>query len=231
MNPDNPNFRTYTDIMLDLETFGTSNNAAIVQIGAVAFNADGENGSLFTNSPDLLLRGGQGFRMNVDLAESTSPGEFDAGAIKFWLGQSAEARASITAEPNFTLGVALEAFVAWVNTVSNGRHKVRLWSNGPTFDEVILRAAFTRYDLDLPISFRGSRCCRTMLENAEAFGGYNRREAARAAFSGGELVQHDGLSDSVFQARGVITQRLALRIGARSAANMAGTSSGPGEVS
>jgi uncharacterized protein YprB with RNaseH-like and TPR domain len=31
----------FTDIMLDLETLGTGNNAAIIQIGAVAFNADG----------------------------------------------------------------------------------------------------------------------------------------------------------------------------------------------
>ena len=230
MNPDNPNFRRYTDIMLDLETLGTSNNAAIVQIGAVAFNADGENASLFTNSPDLLRNFGQGFRMNVDLAQSKSPGVYDQGAINFWLGQSDEARASITA-PGVPLGEALRAFAGWVEHVSNGRHKVRLWSNGPTFDETILRAAFDRYGLELPVSFRGSRCCRTMMENAESFGGYNRREAARAAFSGGELVQHDGLADSVFQARGVITQRLALRIGARAAANMAGTSSGPGEVS
>jgi hypothetical protein len=68
-----------------------------------------------------------------------------------------------------------------------------------------------------------------MLENAEVFANYNRREAAQAAFGGGELVAHDALSDAVFQARGVITQRLALRIGA-GAAKMAGTSQGPGEI-
>ena len=223
----------FTDIMLDLETFGTSNDAAIVSIGAVGFNADGENGSLFTNSPDLLVSGGQGFRRNVNL-QDTPPdkrGVLDAGSVEFWLQQSDEARRMVVAGPRSPLGTALQDFAAWVTETGTGRHDVRLWSNGPTFDEIILRAAFERYNLDLPISFRGSRCCRTMLENAETFGGYNRREAARAAFSGGELVAHDALSDAVFQARGVITQRLALRIGARAAANMAGTSSGPGEVS
>jgi len=199
----------YTDIMLDLETLGTGNNAAIIQIGAVAFNADGENASLWTDSPGELLEDGQGFRVNVDLGISSKPGEFDAGAIKFWLGQSAEARASIMAEPSFTLGVALESFVAWVNTVSAGPHKVRLWSNGPTFDEVILRAAFTRYDLDLPISFRGSRCCRTMIEMAEQRG-WDRKAAAGG--SPDDIVKHDALHDAVFQARGVVSQRHYLRL-------------------
>ncbi|NKB42527.1 MAG: hypothetical protein GKR86_16085, partial [Ilumatobacter sp.] len=100
----------YTDIMLDLETFGTGNNAAIVSIGAVAFNADGDNASLWTNSPDILAANGQGFRANIDLRASTLPGEFDAGAIEFWLKQSPEAREALVAEPRVTLGVALEAF-------------------------------------------------------------------------------------------------------------------------
>lgn len=213
----------YTDIMLDLETFGTSNNAAIVSIGAVGFFADGDNGSLFTNSPDALVQGGQGFRANVNLGDSdpVQRGVMDPGAVEFWLKQSDEARQMLVAGPRVCLGVALADFAAWVAETGVGRHDVRLWSNGPTFDEVIIRSAFTRYGMDLPISFRGSRCCRTMLESAEVFANYNRREAARQAFDGGELVAHDALSDAVFQARGVITQRLALRIGARSA-NMAG---------
>lgn len=222
MNPD-----TYTDIMLDLETFGTSNNAAIVQIGAVAFNADGDNGSLFTNSPDLLRNFGQGFRMNIDLEQSKNPGVFDAGAINFWLKQGDEARASITAA-GVPLGEALRSFAAWVEAIGNGRHNVRLWSNGPTFDETILRAAYTRYGLELPISYRGSRCCRTMIELAELYG-YNRREAFKAAFQEEGMVNHDGLADAVMQARGVIAQRLAVRLG-NGTANLAGTSSGPGEI-
>lgn len=220
---------TFTDIMLDIETFGTGNNAAIVQIGAVAFNADGDNGSLFTNSPSLLRNVGQGFRMNIDLGQSKSPGSIDAGAVRFWLQQSDEARASIL-EPGVPLGEALRAFAGWIEQVGNGRHNVRLWSNGPTFDETIVRSAFERYGFDFPVSFRGSRCCRTMMDLAEQYG-YNRRQAAAEGREG--LVQHDGLSDAVFQARSVIMQRLAVRLGNGTAANSAGvaTSSGPGEVS
>lgn len=222
----------YTDIMLDLETFGTNNNAAIVSIGAVGFFADRENASLYTNSPDSLVQGGQGFRANVNLGD-TAPdmrGVMDPGAVEFWLKQSDEARAMLVAGPRMPLGTALQAFAKWVTETGTGRHDVRLWSNGPTFDEVIIRAAFERYGFDLPISFRGSRCCRTMLETAETIANYNRREAAQQ-FADGVLVAHDALSDAVFQARGVVTQRLAIRIGPRAAANMAGTSSGPGEVS
>lgn len=208
--------RHYTDIMLDLETLGTGNNAAIIQIGAVAFNADGENGSLWTNSPDLLASLGQGFRVNVNLAESRHPGIIDASTVEWWLQQSQEARDSITkTEGRLELGAALEAFVRWLYTVTPKVRALRVWSNGPTFDETILRAAFTRYGAPLPLSFRGSRCCRTMIELAELHG-WNRKEAASGAPQ--DTTKHDALSDAVFQARGVASQRHFLRV----SANMAG---------
>jgi exodeoxyribonuclease VIII len=208
--------RHYTDIMLDLETLGTGNNAAIIQIGAVAFNADGENGSLWTNSPDSLAELGQGFRVNVNLAESRHPGIIDASSVEWWLQQSQEARDSITkTEGRLELGAALEAFVRWLYTVTPKVRALRVWSNGPTFDETILRAAFTRYGAPLPLSFRGSRCCRTMIELAELHG-WNRKEAASGAPQ--DITKHDALSDAVFQARGVASQRHFLRV----SANMAG---------
>jgi exodeoxyribonuclease VIII len=201
--------------MLDLETLGTSNNAAIIQIGAVAFNADGENDSLWTNEPDMLLANGQGFRVNVNLAESRHPGVIDAAAVEWWLQQSQEARDSITkAKGRLELGAALEAFVRWLYTVTPQVRKLRMWSNGPTFDETILRAAFMRYGSHLPLSFRGSRCCRTMTEVAELHG-WNGKQAASDAPQ--DTTKHDALSDAVFQARGVTSQRHFLRLAANKA--------------
>jgi hypothetical protein len=197
----------FTDIMLDLETLGTGNNAAIIQIGAVAFNADGKNDPLWANSPDTLARLRQGFRVNVDLAESRHPGVIDASNVEWWLQQSPEARASITkAEGRLELGAALEAFVRWLCTIAGTNFRaLRMWSNGPTFDEVILRAAFTRYGMTMPLYFRGSRCCRTMVEMAELHG-WNREVVA--ALTCTDITKHDALSDAVFQARGVVSQRL-----------------------
>jgi len=215
----------FTDIMLDLETLGTGNNAAIIQIGAVAFNADGDNASLWTNSPDMLASLGQGFRANVDLASSRHPGVIDASTVEWWLQQSQEARDSITKpEGRLELGAALEAFVRWVYSITVKVRDLRMWSNGPTFDETILRAAFARYNAPLPISFRGSRCCRTMIELAEMYG-WNRKEATRLAPD--DIVKHDALGDAVFQARSVVSQRHFLRPAAKTAVP---TSSGLGEI-
>lgn len=202
----------YTDIMLDIETFGTGTNAAIVQIGAVAFNADGDNAELFTNSPEVLLGQGVGFRVNVDLAKSKHPGVIDPSTVEWWLKQSDAARASVTSltEMRYELGSALNEFSGWVQDVGHSMHDVRLWSNGPTFDETIIRAAFDRYGMTLPISFRGSRCCRTMNDLAMDMG-WDPRAALSEAAEG--IVKHDGLGDSVYQARALVSQRRFVRTG------------------
>lgn len=227
MDPNNPTFRerqAFTDIMLDIETFGTGNDAAIVSIGAVAFNADGENGSLFTNSPDLLAEGGQGFRVNIDLDKSAAEfrGNIDPATVEWWLSQGQEARTMLVNGTRLPLGRALNDFADWIKRVSGRPKALRLWSNGPTFDEVIVRSAFRRYSLVLPLSFRGSRCCRTMMDLAEQHG-WDRSELG--ALSEG-VVKHDALGDAVRQARVVASQRHFLRL----TANVAGTSSGPGEI-
>lgn len=197
------------DIMVDIETFATDNNAAIVSIGAVAFNAGGDNGELFTNSPDALLANGRGFRVNVDLGRSdpTKRGNVDPATVEWWLQQSDDARHLLISGERSVLDTALAMFANWLR--KQGTHyELKLWSNGPTFDETILRAAFLRYGMDFPISFRGSRCCRTMYDLATSFG-WNAKEAAAAAPD--DIVKHDALSDAVFQARGVVSQQHYLR--------------------
>lgn len=227
---------TYPDIMLDLETLGTSNDAAIIQIGAVAFNVNGDNAALWTNSPDALASMDQGIRININLERSESPGVLDAGSVMWWLQQSQEARDSITHPgpmQSQTLKAALQTLTNWMNRVMRGRGRdLRLWSNGPTFDEVIIRSAYKRNGLEMPISFRGSRCCRTMFALARDLG-WNPKEAAREAPN--DIVKHDGLGDAVFQARSLTSQLAYIRslgnidVGT-SPATIAKTSSGPGEV-
>lgn len=207
--------KKYTDIMLDIETLGTGTNAAIVQIGAVAFDVDQDhvsNSSLRVNSPGVLLELGQGFRMNVCLADSKHPGDIDPATVEWWLQQSDEARASITNSDNrLGLALVLAMFTEWVRDVGGGGpYDVRLWSNGPTFDEIIIRSAFTRYGKQFPISFRQSRCCRTMYELAQSMG-WDRKLAAAAVPD--DIVKHDGLGDSVFQARSLVSQRCFVRSG------------------
>ena len=67
-------------IMLDLETMGNGNRAAIIAIGAVAFNSSGVN---------------QRFYQQVRLDMSIDCGlEMDASTVLWWLQQSDAARSA-----------------------------------------------------------------------------------------------------------------------------------------
>jgi len=206
----------FTDIMLDIETFGVGTHAAIVQIGAVAFNADGDNPTL-NHTPESLEASGQGLRICVDLSRSRHPGVLNASTVEWWLKQSDEARSAVLGHQpegqrglamseRMPLGEALETLSLWIAQVSYGRNSVRLWSNGPTFDEMIVRQAYERYGLDFHkvVSFRQSRCCRTMFDLAVSMG-WRPKEAAEGRSE--DITKHDGLGDAVFQARSLVSQR------------------------
>lgn len=217
----------YTDIMLDLETFGVGNDAAIVSIGAVAFRADHAEPEALDQSPDVLLSMGKAFQAHVDLDAShmTKRGDLDPATVEWWLRQSEEARTALVgqagdydpAPARVKLGAALERFVAWLYKITPQVRSLRLWSNGPTFDETILRSAFRRYDSPLPLSFRGSRCCRTMLDIADGLGWIR-------SINDDGLTKHDAMHDAVWQARLVVSQRTYLRerLGLRTAMDQSG---------
>jgi len=213
--------------MLDIETFATGQNAAIVSIGAVAFFADdpgSSRGALFTNTPERLEIAGLGFHRRVDLVASRNAlrGVIDPATVEWWMGQSDEARASLFQNPRVTLGTALQEFTTWIEVNFDRPKRLRLWSNGPTFDERLVREAYDRYGFDFPLSFRGSRCCRTMIELAEQYG-WDRSQFKELS---ADILKHNALHDAVFQARGVTLQRGHIRQVATVA-----TSSGPGEIS
>ena len=193
------------DVMLDIETFGTGNNAAIASIGACFFDADAE-----AMTEDAF---GGTFHEFVNMGQ-TSPemlGDLHIGTVMWWMSQSDEARTRLLhgmGESDKTLGAVLNSFAIWLAAEATAQgvetHRLRLWSNGPTFDETIVRAAFDRYEMKLPLSFRGSRCCRTMRDLANDFG-WDWRE------QGKNNASHDALADALYQSRGVILQRMHIR--------------------
>ncbi len=214
----------HTDVMLDLETFATGQNAAIVSIGAVAFMADEDSrfNALFSNTPAGLEKAGLGFHRRINLARSNQHlrGVIDPATVEWWMGQSDEARAALVQEPRVQLGVALSEFSTWIEENFAKPKRIRLWSNGPTFDERLIREAFDRYNTAFPLSFRGSRCCRTMIELAEMFG-WDRDQFKELS---ADILKHNALHDAVFQARGVMLQRsyLRTRLGVRTAMDVGG---------
>ncbi len=163
-------------LMIDLETFGNGNDAAIISVGACTFDTHGT----------LIL---DTFYRVVDLEISTHPGDIDSSTVMWWLKQEDGARKALTdsgsTEP---LGTVLKQLSAWI-TSSKAE---TLWSNGPTFDEVIIRSAFRRYGLDFPLSFRASRCMRTIRSLPGAPRLYMKKGTA-----------HNALDDAVHQAKHV----------------------------
>jgi len=134
------------DIMLDLETMGNGNNAAIAAIGAVNF--DLTTGEI-----------GEGFYEVVDLESSVRHGGvMDVSTVLWWMQQSDTARAEFKREGKH-IQMALVSFQTYLASFTG---EVALWGNGAVFDNVILKSAYDRGGLILPWHFKNDRCYRTM---------------------------------------------------------------------
>ncbi len=129
------------NVMLDLETLGSSPGSVIVSIGAVRFSREGL-GDRFYRTVDPVSC--QRIRLTVD-----------AKTVLWWLGQSEDARREI-AKAQTPIEVALLAFSKFL------REDDRVWGNGATFDNVLLSEAYKAADLQRPWSHRNDRCYRTI---------------------------------------------------------------------
>jgi exodeoxyribonuclease VIII len=141
----------YKHVMVDLETMGTGSDAAIIAIGAVAFNA-GEPIQVHTNPS---------FYKTVTLASSMAAGmTVDASTIMWWLQQSDAARAEFKAGRGVPLISATTSFASWFQDVADTDALV--WGNGATFDNVILTSAYRLLGIPRPWSYRADACYRTL---------------------------------------------------------------------
>lgn len=136
-----------TNIMLDIETFGSGNNAAISWIGAVKFDEDKILGK---------------FKQAVDLASCKPYGlDIDAGTVVWWLDKEREeAREAWLAAEKIELIYALEGFSMWARDGADDDPAV--WGNGATFDNVIVRNACAKTGIPYPTPFWMDRCYRTV---------------------------------------------------------------------
>lgn len=133
--------RNRNRVMLDLETMGTRPGCAIVAIGAVRFDDEGEVAS---------------FYRRVDLEDAVRCGlSMDAETVKWWMGQADGVRAEWIGK-GVGLENALLGFKHWLGEVDE------LWGCGADFDNAILGAAYEAVGLPVPWNFRANRCYRTV---------------------------------------------------------------------
>lgn len=175
--------------MLDLETLSTRNDAAIISIGLVKFDANG-----------VIDSAGWAF----DLSKVF--GHIDANTVAWWMQQNEAAKDFSfkgKEDPN-TVSAAVAGFLKGCDEV---------WANDPDFDHVILKSwwvglhTVNRYNPGpWPIHHRAARSFRTLMAEGRACG-----VDIKSAYSG--KVAHNPIDDAAAQARAVIMVRKALRAG------------------
>jgi hypothetical protein len=138
-------------IMLDLETLGTTPGSAILAIGAVKFGG-GHIHSEFYQRVSLKSCVQYDLKMEPD-------------TVLWWLQQPDEARLEITKEGQH-LAAVLQSFSNWiyekVESFVPFIEDVKLWGNGAAFDNVLLSVAYDRAGLTLPWKYSNDRCYRTV---------------------------------------------------------------------
>lgn len=135
------------NIMIDIETMGQSANAAIVSIGAVAFDACGIGEKLY---------------IRISLEDAAEYGQIDASTILWWLKQGDESRSEITKNDTTSPSSAADILSSFIETNSDDNGSVSIWGNGSDFDNVILSNWYKRIGKPVPWKFWENRCYRTI---------------------------------------------------------------------
>lgn len=173
-------------VMIDLETLSTHNFACILSIGSCKFDPDG-----------LIII--DKFHVGVDPESCQRIGlRIDAPTVMWWLDpQHDAARVALKALARVTIHEALDGFAQWF-----GQTSLPTWGSGATFDNVIMRNAFTLAGIECPWKFWDDRCFRTL------------KNLAPGIAPPRQGLEHSAVDDAVYQAETmqVIVKHLGLKL-------------------
>lgn len=135
----------YYNIMLDLETLGTTPGSVIISLAAVPFDM---NGTYMAEALYLkfsaMHAGAFGFRTSVQTQ-------------MWWIKQSTEARNEAFSGVSTPLDL-----VESLSTYLEQSPDVKVWGNGANFDNVLVAAYYEKLDRKLPWKYTNDRCYRTL---------------------------------------------------------------------
>jgi hypothetical protein len=168
--------------MVDIETLGTGNHAAVISVGIVAFDES-----------SVLASDGWAIR------SADWHGDIDPDTVRWWMQQESAAR-------NFSSGGEYTATTVALKLAEfMGQHRPEeVWANDPSFDVVILKNWWKRCNtgpLKFPIDFRSERSFRTIKAEARRLG-IDMDQAYRM-----NATAHNPVDDAANQARAVILVR------------------------
>jgi len=178
----------YEHVMLDLETLGTRPGDAIISIGAVMF--------------DIKTKTiGPMFRANLDIEQVIASGfGVTGGTLKFWFGQSDEARKQAL-ENSMNMHAALMGLAEALTNYEGGVNKnMKVWGNGAACHSThwLLREMYERLGLETPWAFWNDRCFRTLKNE------YDPKKEFEPVFEG---ERHNALTDALHQAKWLINMK------------------------
>lgn len=162
------------NIMLDIETMGTSTSATIMSIGACYFDP-------------LTGKIGETFHEQIDISTN---GKIDASTVIWWMKQDDDARSKFYQNGKADdINIVLAKFSKFVKKGS------KVWGNGIAFDNVIIGNAYSTLGMVVPWAFYNDRDVRTIVDLGQTIGIDPKRDFP---FEG---VKHDALADAIHQAK------------------------------
>ncbi len=169
--------------MIDIETMGTGDNAAVISIGLTRFNpVTGKVGE------QLEVR-------NTFEAQRVLDRDFDPKTEAWWKRQSPEAQAQLVAEPRYqSAKEMMQAACDFIYATNKSYWDRGVWAKSPTFDLAILRHLANQVDVKWPCHFSREYCVRTLLLIAKHRGWHDILEWEPE-------IAHGALSDAAHQAR------------------------------
>jgi hypothetical protein len=147
-----------TDVMLDLETLSTKNNAIILVIGAIKFNRNEKWDNKFTIDD---IHSSKKFYKRIKISSCEEIGlHKDKNTELWWNNQdpSVKEEAFGFESERVTITDALKQFSEWF------KGSTFIWGNGSVFDITIISEAYNRCNLEIPWKFFYIRDLRTLFD-------------------------------------------------------------------
>lgn len=119
----------------------------------------------------------------------------DGDTILWWLKQSSEARAAICIDDTLSISDALSELSHFINQHADNTKYLKVWGNGATFDNVILRGAYERAGQICPWAYWNDHDVRTIVTLGRSIGFDPKMDMP---FDG---ERHNALADARHQAK------------------------------
>ena len=162
------------DITLDFETCSLTPTAAVMSIGAVAWQRDNEKSPFYNLKDGSTLDPSSVFSCHIDLRSMfVNNFTFDSKTAEWWGAKSDKAKASLLSSDSYELPcrpieVAVKDLFEWIEDFKkeHDNKDVCLWAQGSDFDIAILRNICYKLNINIPVHYTSFRDHRTFIYEA-----------------------------------------------------------------